>query len=390
MFIGIEWGVGFMVVQSFLKWSETAKVSDRCQATQALTQAYAQGHMDKRDRQDAESALSLLLEDPSPKVRLALAVGLADVGHAPRSILLALAADQLEVAARVIAMSPVLGDNDLIEIVASGRSSLQQLVAFRRPLSVGVAAALAEVGDADAIADMLDNPHVSIARISLRRIAERFGDNAELRDRLFDRPDLPCDVRQALVEQLGAALAGSMFVRAAIGGNRGRKITEDACMTATLRMAETVLQDEIPALVEHLRLSGKLTPAFLMHALCAGNVDFFAKAVVSLSGMSDGRVRGILIDGRETAMRALYRSIGLGSDLAPVFVSATQIWRAASRSQSSIDTGMVTTELMARHASDANRLPAVAELLRLVETMQFSWHRHVSRDHAHALAAQAA
>lgn len=379
-----------MIVKSFLKWSETAKVSDRCLATQALTQAYAQGRMDQSERREAEAALALLLEDPSPKVRLALAEGLALVEHAPRSILLGLANDQIEVAGRIIALSPALADNDLIEIVAGGRSSLQRFVAFRCPLSVSVAAAMAEVGDADAVGDMLDNPHVSIARISLRRIGERFGDDAEIRARLFERRDLPCDVRQALVERLGAALAGSDFVRSAIGGSRGRKVTEEACMNATLQLTETVVQDEIPALVEHLRMSGRLTPAFLIHALCAGNVDFFASAVVSLSGMSGSRVRGILIDGRETAMRALYRSIGLGSDLAPVFVTATQIWRAASRHNASIDTGRVTTELLQRHASDADRQPSVAELLRLVEAMHFSWHRHASRGYAQALAAEAA
>jgi len=346
--------------------------------------------MDLTEQKAAEAAMALLLEDPSPKVRLALAEGLAVLDHAPRSILLGLAGDQIEVAARVIALSPVLADNDLIEIVASGRASLQQFVAVRRPLSVSVAAAMAEIGEPEAVADMLDNDHVSIARISLRRIAERFGDDAEIRARLFDRPDLPCDVRQALVERLGSALAGSDFVRAAIGGSRGRKITEEACMNATLRLAETVVQDEIPALVEHLRMSGRLTPAFLMHALCAGNVDFFACAVVSLSGMSGSRVRGILVDGRETAMRALYRSIGLGSDLAPVFVTATQIWRTASRNQANIDTGQVTTELMQRHASDAQRQPSVSELLRLVEAMHLSWRRQASRDYAQALAAEAA
>ena len=379
-----------MIIKSFLKWSETAKTGDRVKAAAALARAYALGHMDQSDRQAAEAALALLLEDPSPKVRLALAEGLAPVGHAPRGIMLGLANDQIEVAGRVIALSPVLADNDLIEIVASGRPALQQFVAFRRPLSVPVTAALAEVGEAQAVADMLDNTHVSIARISLRRIAERFGDDSEIRARLFERCDLPCDVRQALVERLGAALAGSDFVRSAIGGSRGRKVAEEACMNATLRMAETVYTDEIPALVEHLRISGRLTPAFLIHALCAGNVDFFASAVVSLSGMSDSRVRGILVDGRETAMRALYRAIGLSGDLAPVFVSATLIWRAASRSQSSIDTGRVTQELIQRHARDAERQPAVGELLRLVETLHFNWHRQASRDYAHALAAQAA
>ncbi|OCW58801.1 DUF2336 domain-containing protein [Hoeflea olei] len=379
-----------MIVKSFLKWSETAKTADRCKAAAALTRAYALGHMDQSERQAAEAALALLIEDPSPKVRLALAEGLAQLDHAPRAIVLGLAADQIEVAARVIALSPVLADNDLIEIVAGGRQALQQFVACRRPLSVAVAAALAEVGEAGAVADMLDNPHVRIARISLRRIAERFGDDCELRARLFERPDLPCDVRQALVERLGAALAGSDFVRSAIGGSRGRKITEEACMNATLRLAETVEAQEIPALVEHLRMSGRLTPAFLIHALCAGNVDFFAAAVVSLSGMGDQRVRGILVDGRETAMRALYRAIGLSGEMAQVFVSATLIWRAASRSLTGIDTGRVTQQLIERHACDAERHPAVGELLRLVETLHFNWRRQVSRDYAQALAAEAA
>ncbi|MDP2732491.1 MAG: DUF2336 domain-containing protein [Hoeflea sp.] len=379
-----------MIVKSFLKWAETANTSERCRATLALTRAYARGAMDLSERQAAEAALAMLLEDASPKVRLALAEGLAGVDHAPRGIVLALAGDQIEVAGRIIALSPVLSDNDLIEIVASGRSSLQQFVAFRRELSVPVAAALAEVGEAEAVADMLDNPHASIARISLRRIAERFGDAPEIRGRLFDRADLPCDARQALVERLGAALAGSDLVRSAIGGSRGRKVTEEACMSATLRMAESVMSEEIPALVEHLRMAGRLTPAFLIHALCTGNVDFFAAAVVSLSGMNDGRVRGILVDGREAAMRALYRSIGLGGDLAPVFVTATLIWRAASRNHSSIDTGSVTSELMRRHAGDAARDPAVASLLRLVETLHMNWLRQSSRDYAHALAAEAA
>ncbi len=127
-----------------------------------------------------------------------------------------------------------------------------------------------------------------------------------------------------------------------------------------------------------------------MHTLCAGNVDFFAAAVVSLSGISDSRVRGILVDGREAAMRALYRSIGLDRELAPVFVTATLLWRAASHRSGGMDTGRVSSELMSRHAADAQRQPAVADLLRLVESLHLIWHRQASRDYAHALAAEAA
>jgi uncharacterized protein (DUF2336 family) len=379
-----------MIVKSFLKWFETATVTERCRATMALTRAYSEGCMAVDERHAAEAALAYLLDDPSPKVRLALAEGLALTDHAPRSVILRLAEDQVEVAARIIALSPVLGDNDLIEIIASGRASLQQFVAYRCDLSVAVSAALAEIGSLQAIADLLDNAQAPIARISLRRIAERFGDEAEIRGRLFDRRDLPSDVRQALVERLGAALAGSGLVRSTIGGSRSRKVTEEACVSATLTLADTVSTEEIPALVEHLRIAGRLTPAFLMHTLCAGNVDFFAAAVVALSGMSDSRVRGILNDGREAAIRALYRSIGLERDLAPVFVTATLMWRAASRRPGGVDIGSVTEELMQLHAADANNTPAIGDLLRLVEHMHLNWRRQASRDYAHALAAEAA
>jgi uncharacterized protein (DUF2336 family) len=80
----------------------------------------------------AEAALAYLLDDPSPKVRLSLAEGLAMVEHAPRSVVHWTGQKtRSRLPARIIALSPVLSDNDLIEIVASGRSSLQQVRGFR-------------------------------------------------------------------------------------------------------------------------------------------------------------------------------------------------------------------------------------------------------------------
>src|SRR3546814_3581364 len=39
-------------------------------------------------------------------------------------------------------------------------------------------------------------------------------------------------------------------------------------------------REEIPALIEHMRSAGRLTPALLIQALCSGKVDFFAAAMV--------------------------------------------------------------------------------------------------------------
>lgn len=354
-----------------------------------LALAYSEGKLAGDQGPAAEAAMTMLLEDPSPKVRIALADGIAASPRAPRGLILALAADQIEVAGRVAALSPVLTESDLVDLVASGRTALQQVIAHRRPLGVAVCAAIAEVGADTAVIDMLDNPAARIARISLKRIAERLGDHPEIRAQLCDRADLPCETRQFLVEKVGAALAGFGLVRSAIGAERLHKVTEEACRMATLRLTGSVALEEMPALVEHLRMSGRLTPAFLMHALCAGNVDFFAAAIVSLSGMSDTRVRGILVDGREPAMKALYRATGLDGTIVPLFVSATLMWREASR-RGGTDTGAVTARLIERYGADAATNPAVGELLRLVEAMHLDWQRQVSRDYAAALVADAA
>ena len=91
-----------MVVTHFLKWIYTARVSERAAAAAALARAYIDHRLPFEDRCATEAALTLLLDDPSGKVRLAMAEVLAMSRHAPLQIISALAADQPEVASLVI------------------------------------------------------------------------------------------------------------------------------------------------------------------------------------------------------------------------------------------------------------------------------------------------
>ena len=62
----------------------------------------------------------MLLDDPSPLVRRALADALAASQSAPPAIVIALAADQPQIAAPVYALSPLFVDADLVDAVATG------------------------------------------------------------------------------------------------------------------------------------------------------------------------------------------------------------------------------------------------------------------------------
>ena len=119
------------VVSHFLKWVHTAKVAERAAGATALARAYIDRDLPFEDRCAAEAALTLLLDDPSSKVRLALAEALSMSQHAPAQIVAALASDQPEVAAIVLARSPLFTEADLIDRVASSAPGIQKIIAAR-------------------------------------------------------------------------------------------------------------------------------------------------------------------------------------------------------------------------------------------------------------------
>lgn len=386
----VKWPGGRMSVQDFLHWAGSASAAERARAATALTDVYLAQSLGAEERSAAETAMFFLLDDPSPKVRKALAGKLADSPFAPRAIVSALARDQAEIAGCVVSVSPVLTDADLVDIVADGVSATQRMIAARRPLSPGAAAALAEIGDSAAVLDLLDNSDALIAAVSLRRIAERFGGDALIRSRLLDRSTLPGDLRHALMLQLGEALAGHAFVSSMVGAERLRRITREACQSATLRIAEGVPGEELPALVEHLRAIGSVTPAFLITLLCRGNVDFFAAAVVSLTGISAPRVRAILVDGRQGAIRALLGKAGLPQDGLAVYVDAILLWRDTARRNAGESAGTIPGRLIDRHGEAAAKNRTLSDLLALVERTELTARRERARDHISGLLGRAA
>ncbi|RWX75398.1 DUF2336 domain-containing protein [Neorhizobium lilium] len=368
-----------MIVQAFLRWAETAKAGDRSKAATALAQAYLRLPSGSEEQRSALLAMTYLLDDPSPRVRLALAKGLADSPHAPRAVVAALAEDQPEIACTVIARSPALNEADLVDLAGRGDGLTRGMISSRPDLPRGASAAIAEIGDEAENILLLENPTAQITRVSLRRITERLGALASIRNLLLDREDLPADARQLLVEHVSIALASSFLVRTALSQKRIDWMTREAEEAATVAIAGIVPPEEILSLAEHLRASGRLTPAFLIQALCAGKVDFFVGAVVVLSGLTEQRVRPILATGRRHAVRALFEACGLSRALALVFVEAVLLWRQAAAGH---QTGSISSQLIDRLSHVPAGDSPVSEMLGMIEKMQRSEIRASARAYA--------
>ena len=233
-----------MVVHHFLKWLDTARVAERAAAAAALARAFIGHDLPFEDRCAAEAALTLLLDDPSPKVRLSLADALSLSHKSPVHVVRALAEDQPDIAAMILARSPLIDDSILIDRVARGGGEIQALVAMRPRLSHAVAAAIAEVGEAAACVELLANSGAAIAQLSFRRMCERLGHVAEVREALLSHGGLPSDCRHLLLVKLGETLKAFPLILASMGRARAEKFTQEACQRAVLTLVDHTRPEE--------------------------------------------------------------------------------------------------------------------------------------------------
>ena len=120
-----------MIVRQFLHWVRTAPAGERAEATGALARAFLYSDLSPEDRAAVEGAMITLIDDPSPLVRQALADTLAASPDAPHAVVHALASDQADIAAVVLARSPLFIDAELVDFVATGDCPLQAAIAAR-------------------------------------------------------------------------------------------------------------------------------------------------------------------------------------------------------------------------------------------------------------------
>ena len=326
-----------MIIRQFLQWAQSASPAQRAQGVSALARAYLYTKLDGQARSDAEQALTQFLDDPSPLVRRALAESFASAREAPHHIVLALADDQSDISSLVLARSPLLSDSELIDCAAIGDAIAQSAIALRPTLSPAVAAALAEVGAREALISLAVNPSVQLPAFSMHRMVERFGSDAEMREALLSRRNLPASLRAALVAATADVLNSFVTGRDWLSPERALRLMREARDQAHIIIAATSggTENGPMQLVAHLRSSGQLTAGLLIRALLSGSADLFEAALADLADVSMTRVQGLRRDWRSAGFAALYRRAGLPEALLPAFRAALDALQTPDQSDPS-------------------------------------------------------
>lgn len=174
-----------------------------------LSRADAQKFADR-----AERILLRLADDTNLAVRRILSEEVCRLEGIPKPLILKLAQDIDDlVAVPVCQFSPILSDEDLIDLVASrGSSAARKAIASREGLGAEVSDTLVGTGDIDAIGALLRNKSAHIRETTLDVIVEQAEEVTSWHEALCDRPEITSSlalklssfVATSLIEQLAA------------------------------------------------------------------------------------------------------------------------------------------------------------------------------------------
>jgi uncharacterized protein (DUF2336 family) len=316
-----------MIVRQFISWIRTAPAGERAEATRALARAWLISDLSEDDRLASEGALLMLLDDPSPLVRQAMAEVFARSTEAPAAIVQALSLDQPSIALPVLEHSPLLIDADLVDIVATGNNDMQCAIARRINLPASVCAAIAEVGSPAAALELIENPRAELPPFSWDRIVERHGHLAAIREAMLMLEDLPAATRLALVAKLSDTLAQFVVARNWLSEERAGRIASEARERSTVNIAARSDREDMRGLVAHLRATGQLTAGLILRALLSGNLELFDASLAELSGLPPARVSALLHDRGGASLQALLIRSGLPESTFAAFRAALEACR---------------------------------------------------------------
>ncbi len=253
-----------------------------------------------RVRRITYAALARLARDQIPRVRAILSETLKDVANAPPEMIRRLARDaEVVVAAPVLEFSPVLTDEDLLEVIRShpGTGKLSA-ISKRAGLAEPVSDAIVATDDGKAIASLLANKSAQIREETLDVLVERARAVPAWHQPLVARPRLHADaarrlaifVADHLVEALmlrkdldpSTAVAVHEAVHRRLGGDGdGGAVDFGPNWRDELRAAYQDVQDRLKASRENPAMHGRVPGEGEIAAALLNGSDTYAIALIA-------------------------------------------------------------------------------------------------------------
>lgn len=227
--------------------------------------------------------LELLAHDQALRVRRILSETLKDIANAPPDVIKHLARDvELVVCAPVLEHSPVLSDDDLLDIITSVPvKGALSAISNRAGLSENLSDAIYDADDEDAIGVMLSNRSAQIREATLDRIVDRAESVSAWHVPLAQRPKLSRKTVLRLAEFVAENVMDTLKNRTDIDAETAAAVHEE--FSRRMEAAERArARDEGGPPGERAKTlfdKGQLSDALVREAAQSGEEEFVKTAL---------------------------------------------------------------------------------------------------------------
>jgi uncharacterized protein (DUF2336 family) len=236
------------------------------------------------------------------EVRKVLAERLSAADWAPSALINVLALDEFEIARPILASSPVLRDDDLLQVLL--RASLEhQIAVARRPnISGRVADAVIDRGDPIVVTALATNRSAEISQDGLRRMVDLSRRIAALRSPLSRHPRLTESMAEEMYQWVGDALRQAIVARFEVDETKLTTAIYDAVQGVMrparpdeMGDAEGSPRDEMERrLAAKLHAAGQLKPGVLVRAAREKRLGLLIHGLATLGDFKVAQIRKAL------------------------------------------------------------------------------------------------
>ena len=268
-------------------------------------------------RERTMSVLQALAQDTLPRVRAILAEEIKRSDTVPKEVVRRLAGDVEDaVACPILEYSPLLGDDDLREIIAAGLTE-GALAAIARREHVGEAVSddIAATLEIPAVAALLANPNAQIREETLDRIIDQAREVESLHRPLALRPQLSIRAMKRIAGFVASALVHRMLETNPIEEDSAEgileRVRERLSQEEDLEAAGTGEGESLAEQAEDLHRRGRLDDEFVVEQIEAGRRALLHHCFAAMAELPVATVRKILSSRSGRAVTALAWQAGL-------------------------------------------------------------------------------
>ncbi len=264
--------------------------------------------------------LEILAQDQVPQIRAIIADEVKHLHNVPMRIIKRLAEDaEITVAGPILEYSPLLTDEQILQIVTSGlRGGALEAVARRRNISNQISKAVIDQDEDPAIAELLKNQTAEISEKLMEEIAMQAETRPDLHLPLVDRRSLSKTTLKRIATFVSAALVDRMI--------SSNKMEEDLAHELRMAVRERINageadEDKPKSTIDakhadKLFKDGKLDEYAVLDAIDEGNIEFLQRSYELLTGLPANHVDKMLTSASAKGLCALAWKAGHGADIA--------------------------------------------------------------------------